>query len=128
MLKGLAVKCALALGAGALFAFSIGWLVSRFDGMIKGADARGYDRGVAEMALKYEQTARETRDALEAAARAREAAIEARRAAAEQRASEAEKRTSAALRELMINDTEFSACMASPYPDSVRRHLPPGML
>lgn len=128
MLKGLAVKCALALGAGAFFAFSIGWLVSRFDGMIRGADQRGYDRGVAVMALKYEQTAREARDALEAAARAREAAIEARRLAAEQRASEAERRTTAALQELMQHDTDFAACMASPYPDSVRRHLPAGLL
>lgn len=127
-LAGLAVKLALALGAGAFFAFGIGFMVSQFRGMVSDADTRGYERGVAEMALKFEQDSRTLREQFEQAAREREAEIEARRREAETRASEADKRARDALRKLIENDASFAQCEGQMLPDDIRRHIPPSLL
>ena len=121
---GWAAKAAMIIGAGAALAFGCGYAVARADAFVTAIDTRGYDRGVAELTVQRTADAETLRQEMQRAADAREREIEARRADAETRAREADRRASAAIRELMTNDPAFAACMALPYPDSVRRHFP----
>ena len=122
------MNIALALGAGAFFAFGLGFIVSQLNGYFKNIDGRGYDRGVAVMSAKYE---RETNAILKVAMEQQKALQrqhEAKTQELRQRASEAEKRANDALQELLSNDPNFAQCDAQPYPDIVRRHLPVSVL
>ena len=87
MFSGLVTKFALALGAGAFFAFGAGFFTSQIRGGIREIDARGYERGAADLALKYAVEAEALRKQLNQAADEREAEIRTRLAQSETRAS-----------------------------------------
>jgi len=127
-LSGLFRTFALALGAGAFFAFGAGFIVSQVRGMVREIDAKGYERGASDLALKYAVEAEALRKELNQAADERAAEIQARLTQSENRALEAENRANQALEELIKSDTAFAQCEAQALPDSVRAHFPGGML
>lgn len=122
---GLLLKVGVPLALSAVIAWGVGYTVGQARGLredvYQAGDTNGYNRALATFA---EQQAT-LKNELEEAARQREAEIKARLAQAQEEAAAANRRADTALQDRIINDPEFAQCAAYPYPNSIRRHLPP---